>query len=724
MNGSLIPNASRIAAVIAALVGIVLIAQVVALSGFAQAQRAEAVTEGEARVELIQLGLELVMNVVVGRATEVAEELARGSIDREVLLDRIREVSESEPYLLGMTVAFKPSEATGGRLDAPFYDRPLGRFLQIEDIYDYTSPDTKEAARWYREPLERGEAMWVSGFGEAADEPYVGYSIPVYSEGDDDRVKGRPIGVVNLAVSLHELNDLFNRRYVGRRGGGALIDERGRLLAFPVFDHVREGKPYAEVVAESGSRDLVVVQRLMQGGGSGVRRCRDSSVLPGRQPGWVFYRPVPGTGWSMAVAMFEADLIDGRDQWRRRSIGVLLNVVLLMGLGLAWSLTSGRTDTLRLWTISTTAALVLTVAIGLVWALSYRYGDPPQRRGVAVERVSIKDVEGLTEFLDEHRDRMADRHRDDARVIPTWLFLRSIVFEDAHAIRVGGMIWQRYPAEDREQLTRGVIFPNLDPDAESFELIERYRRPLEQGGELVAFAFRATVRGSFDYRAYPFDRQSLPIQLAHPEADRNVVLAPDLERYPYLQRGAGPGLNRPLEVPGWAVEGSGFSYTINTYNVEWSPNDEASNARVPVLQFEILLHRRFPTPFISHIVPILIVAVLLHGVLISSSFNERQRSSSGFSAFGVLETCGAFFFAIALMHIDLRRGLDLDVITYMEMIYLIAYLILLLVVLDALVFTTSDAVPWIEYRDNLLAKLLFWPTLLGLVLAATVWTFY
>ncbi len=710
---------------VAALAAVVLIVQVAWLTDFARRQRAEAVSMGEDRVELIRLGLELAMNVVEERAEYVAEELAREQTDPERLRARIQEVSESEPYLVGMTVAFEPTARSEAKLDAPFFDRREGRFLQIEDNYDYTSPKHAEDARWYQEPLRRGKSMWVTGFGEVAGEPYVGYSVPVFSDREQGEGSRRPLAVVNLSVSLRELNDLFNRQYVGRRGGGALMDNGGRLLAFPVFDHVRDGKTYAEVIAESGNRDLAVVERRMRSGDSGVRRCHDCSVLPGRQPGWVFFRPVPETGWSMAVAMFEVELIDGRTAWRRRSVGIMLNVLALLVLGLLCVLLTSKGEALRLWLCSIAVSLALILAIGSIWALSYRFGDPPRRLRDGPPEVQVDDIDGLNGFLDDYRDQFSQRQQRDVPFVPTWLFVRSMVFEDSHAIKIGGMIWQRYPEQVVDGLSQDVMMPNLEPDAESLRLVERYRRSLEEGGELVAFDFRATVRGRFDYRAYPFDRQRLTIQLVHPEVDRGVVLVPELERYPYLQTATGPGLYRPMEVPGWSVEGSGFSYIMNTYNVEWSPDvDAADTAQVPVLQFNILLQRKFPTPFISHIIPILIVAVLLHGVLISSSFNERLRTSSGFSAFGVLETCGAFFFAIVLMHIDLRRGLDLDVITYMEAIYLISYLVLLLVVLDALVFTTSDSVPLLEYRDNLLAKLLFWPILLGMVLGVTLWMFY
>jgi len=241
--------------------------------------------------------------------------------------------------------------------------------------------------------------------------------------------------------------------------------------------------------------------------------------------------------------------------------------------------------------------------------------------------------------------------------------------------------------------------------------------------EVVTWDFRVLIRERFDYADYPFDHQRVPIKIGHPERDRNVILTPDLRRYQLINSAARPGVFDDLVLPGWTVRGSGFSYELTDYNVRFG-DGPAGLTDVPILQFNVLSRRRMLTPFISHIAPLLIVAALLHGVLISSSFNEEKKTSSGFTTFGVLETSGAFFFTIALMHIDLRRGLDLDTITYLESLYITAYFVLLLVAINSLVFTITDAVPLLEYRDNLVAKLLFWPVTLGAVLAVTVATFY
>ena len=52
------------------------------------------------------------------------------------------------------------------------------------------------------------------------------------------------------------------------------------------------------------------------------------------------------------------------------------------------------------------------------------------------------------------------------------------------------------------------------------------------------------------------------------------------------------------------------------------------------------------------------------------------------------------------------------------------YVMILLVALDAYLFSWDKPFKWIEYRDNLLPKLIFWPALLGTIFLITVFTFY
>ena len=80
------------------------------------------------------------------------------------------------------------------------------------------------------------------------------------------------------------------------------------------------------------------------------------------------------------------------------------------------------------------------------------------------------------------------------------------------------------------------------------------------------------------------------------------------------------------------------------------------------------------------------------------------------------------FFVIAFSHIDIRRKIAAEEVFYLEYFYLTIYLAILWVSINSVLFAMGARIRLIQYRDNLISKLLFWPGLLGLLFAVTVLT--
>ena len=682
-------------------------------------RRAEEV--GLDRADRIAGEVRLLMDRIQSVTDQFASSLEADPPDEPGLLARLKTASTCEPYLLGLTVAYAPDSYpndTERHLYAPFYDAAKEKLMFVEDSYDYTDKSKHDDTFWYLDSAESGESVWVSGYGPAAGTSYLGYSTPVFAAGEGG---GRElVAVVNAAVAMERFNELLNVRNVGSLGGGVLVDGEGLLLAYPIFDEVRAGKRLAELAAERDDPGLERAAVAMTGGGSG--EVDFEGFAPGRRvrtPARLYYRPLERAGWSLGVGIVRGELDGGGRDLHRQLLGIILTSTFLAGCLLLLATRAERLTEPRLWAASLMGSIAIAVAVAGIWALALRGdGEPP-----GADEVPVIDLAGLDDFLDSRQARMRDRRETPPAIVPTGLFVRAIDFEDSSHVQVGGYLWQSYEVGAHDALTRGVAFPEVSADPEGLSL-EEVRRERVGDREVVAWEFRVRLRERFVYRGYPFDRQSLAIRIAHPDRQRCVILAPALDRYPLINPEARPGVSEDLVLPGWSILGSRFGYKLADYNVRFADGGAVGQTEVPILEFEVELRRNFLAPFISHVVPILIVAALLHGVLISSSFSEQKKMASGFNTFGVLETCGAFFFAIILMHIDLRGDLDLDTITYLESIYLVSYALLLLVAVNSLLFTTTDAVPLLEWRDNLAAKLLFWPLFLGFTLLVTAATFY
>lgn len=511
---------------------------------------------------------------------------------------------------------------------------------------------------------------------------------------------------------MAKLGDLLGKRFIGRLGGGVLIDEDGLLIAHPVSEHVRAGRLARDVARDA--EDEVLATFVDGRGRVDGRAFADLRSFGVEGEGWFYERPIERNAWRLGLAIFENELPRATVEMRRRLLLLLLTGFASIALTLGLVLRVDRLRDVGMWIFVTVFTLVCVAAIVCVWTASLddakrldgAFEGPASDGGGAAAAASrvVADASSLEEFQREHEERArALRKASKPSFVPTGLELESLRFVDGESVQVGGIVWQLYDDEAHKGLDRAIRFANLAPDAEGLSL-EEISRHREGTAERIVWEFRGTLRVRFDFRLYPFDRQRVPIALVHPAVDKDVVLTPDLARYSVLNSSAKPGVAE-LVLPGWSLLESHFAYTMRKTSIGFGA--VAGRSEVPELEFQVTAQRQVLSPFLSYLVPLLIVMALLHGVLISSSFNSDKKSNSGFSTFGVLETSGAFFFAIVFMHIDLRGALSLDTITYLEALYIVAYSMLILVAVNSLVFTETDAIAVLEYRDNLIAKLLY-----------------
>ena len=140
--------------------------------------------------------------------------------------------------------------------------------------------------------------------------------------------------------------------------------------------------------------------------------------------------------------------------------------------------------------------------------------------------------------------------------------------------------------------------------------------------------------------------------------------------------------------------------------------------------FHIGLTREFADAFIAHIIPLVVVTFLLFAVLVIVTMRQDRIGIFGFSTSSVLAYCAALFFVVVVLHISLRSGLGAPgTVVYLEYFYFLIYAAILLVSVDSILFASAVNVPFIEFRDNVLFELLYWPSITGVLLAISLFVF-
>jgi hypothetical protein len=652
------------------------------------------------RVALDQVAI---INARLQKLTPVAEgiaaDLTSGALKPEDVTPRLRKALEDYPDFFEAGIAYIPfGKGPGVRLFSPHVSRDGARIneFRLEERYDYTTYD------WYKDGMAVAAPHWGEPYlGGATKTLVVGYSVPFYRKGDPGKT---PIGLVRTNLSLDRIHKIISTLGLGETGYGFLLSRKGVYLSDPVEEYMRD------------QRTIFEVARLHDD--PGRQRLGEKVVAgqPGREEGisgvtgqatWMFTEPVSVTSWSLGTVFMQAEMSVEPQLLRRSLIRIACcSMVFLFLLSLVWYRVHEATDR-ALWNTALTTAAIFLAGIAFIWGLTLHY---PDRNGEV--GVHIYDDSSLQKFLNMNVKSAEDIQ--PVEQVKTGIFIRTVRFGTANDVSVTGQIWQRYATEYKD-FTPGFMLPN----AETLEVKEAYR--LDQGdNQVVGWDFKATLREKFEGSIkYPFDRAMVRIRIAPRGFYKNLVLVPDLESYQLLVPASLPGTDKALVLPGWNLASTYFVYSPmemgTTFGVPMSLEQEKGQE----FGFTMVAQRQFLDPFISSVLPIIVVASLLFGLLLIGSKQSHKITATGFKATDIVRAGVALLFPVLLAQVNLRSKIGSSNIIYIEYFYFVLYTAILGVAANALLFTLKGH-GISQYRDNIVPKLLFWPSLLGACFGVTL----
>ena len=201
----------------------------------------------------------------------------------------------------------------------------------------------------------------------------------------------------------------------------------------------------------------------------------------------------------------------------------------------------------------------------------------------------------------------------------------------------------------------------------------------------------------------------------------NVILVPDFESYDATGVDDVFGIEDSIVLGGWDREDTYFNYRSYDYDTDFGIPDFIGQRGFPELHYNFVIERRFGDAFIVHLLPLFLVAALLFGMLLTVNDDKDLAQRHGFSTEAIIGGCSALFFVVLLAHIQLREQFPAAGIVYLEYFYLAMYVALASTGAYSYLLTQRalTAFPFSRLRDPLTVKLLYWPLLLGAMIALT-----
>jgi hypothetical protein len=650
-----------------------------------------------------------IVREAIDNVNSVAGQLSGGQLTHEKALIRLRELLEQHPRFLSVALTYRPyAFDPDRRLYSAVYAKKNGliKYVQLDTIYDYTKPQYD----WFGAAISDGPHWSQPLYGEASNSLLVAYSVPFHGT---NRTTGTYSvkGVVTVTISMEEIGRIIESLDLGPTGFGALVSQKGVYLYHPDTELVLSRKTLMQVSREQNDRNRMILAEQTGKRGAGILDHRSKTT---GLAAWLIYAPIPSTGWSLQNTFIKDDLPWDIKLMRHQLIWITIALVIFLSSAVALLFRAYTGSRTRLWIASTAIAILLAAGIGFLWKISLTYDSLSGN-----ESIRINDKATLIHMTNSFTRASSDRHTEAPVYIPTGIFAESASLNASGDLSLSGYLWQKYQLGTQDAIPRGFTFSGASSmDAQE---ICRIR---EKGFEVVRWYFRCTVPQHIDHSKYPLEQENLRLRVLHKDLNHNVFLVPDLAAYKFINPTALPGLRKELNLPGWTITRSFFELRKNVYNTNFGLERPLTKENFPSFCFSIEIKRIFTDAFISNLTSLIIVTILLFTLLMITSRDERLVGFMQAGSGRILNICTAMFFVIAFSHVDIRRKIAAEQVFYLEYFYFLIYLALLWISINSVLYSIGANIQLIQYRQNLVSRLLFWPVLLGLLFIVTVFTFY
>jgi hypothetical protein len=516
-------------------------------------------------------------------------------------------------------------------------------------------------------------------------------------------------------IETNQIRELFTSLSLGKTGYGYLVAQDGTFLYHPLKEFYENRKNVFKRAEELNNKTIQEIAERGIRGEKGVLTLLDSDI---NQYTWIFYYPLTKIGGFVALSVYQQEVLPITEQVKQQELNLSLSLLVFGFFLIVISTRIWQGKLKSLWILSLSVSLLLAAEISYIW--HYSLNESAYR---SADNVEIDDHIRLQSFLDQYTKIKADQTQKTPLYIPTGIFIRTIKFEEANNIFITGNLWQKYPLNLGKDIQKGFTMPEAITATDLGRWTEIYHYQNDQE-EVIGWYFEVTLRQSFDYSKYPFDSKDIRIRLLPQEVNRNVVLIPDLPSYTDLLPQSNPGLEENIVLPGWNIKRSFFEYQLKSYKTNFGINTYIPEDEVPELYFTVIATRNFLTVFISNFMPILVVSIMMFSIQLIISQKVQEEETRKFTALEIISVGGGLIFIVLLDQVNLRGSIVTASLIYIEYIYFVLYLIIILITVNALLIALGNKIWLIYYQDNLIPKLLYWPTFIFLLLLMTLISFY
>mgnify|MGYP000026175695 FL=1 len=667
--------------------------QVQQTHSFGQKVREQVKTQTMNAAHEVGAELKTIMKSVDRFATEVTATPDKTFVTK--LLEDEFAVNED---IYSLNVTFHPYQYLPNvRYFSPYYERLTGVERKY-NLLDYDKP-YKEFS-WYHRPLKEGP-IWTEPYYEPQNNVLMTtYSVPFYQSKEAKREGAQPLGVVPSDVSLDTLTASLKQLDLGLGGYGILFSEQQSLISHPVFSHVREMERLENLIKEPEFAYLAKISGCFE---DDLTYLFFNGETLSNSEHYAACTKVPHTNWTLITRMSADMFAMDRDERRQNNIhiiswGAASFIFLILLLTRLRKLTWTQNNVLL------SITLILSTSLVLEFARSFKTLEK-------TDNVVITTQAQREAFSSSYSDRLETMHVAKPEYVATGLYVESLEFVSANNVHLTGHAWQKFNAQQSAFIEPKLAFNHTV----NSKIDEVYRKDLQDGGLLVGWHFSIETRQQFDYSKYPFDHKSIELSFNEADMGGNVILVPDLESYEKLSKMDNPAVSPDIVLDEWQLKSSYFKYRFESYNTNFGLDTFFNQNVAPELNYNINIEREFIGPFVTTLLPVMVMVCLLYACVVSMKYTPYGDLRNNITA---------VVFTILLAHYSIREHLQIDEVVYFEIFYFLLYLVSSIFMLIAHQYYKAKEETGDGRIYKRLANIWFWPVMTISIFIITILTYY
>ncbi|MCX6250862.1 MAG: SpoIIE family protein phosphatase [Bacteroidetes bacterium] len=224
--------------------------------------------------------------------------------DYNNIMEITKDFVKEDSVVFGSALAFEPYMHDAKHYRYCPYIFETGNKIIQKDLstaeYDYFSKD------WYRIPKMLGTPVWSEPYYDkgGGDTLMCTYSVPFYRE-----IKGKRTfaGVITMDISLKTFKHILTSAKVYQTGFSFLVSHGGKFITYPHEEYINTD--ILDLIRKSGDpQAFKTIEKML----NGERLFDEISNFEQKQvPAWIYFAPVPLTGWIFALTFPTKELYSG-----------------------------------------------------------------------------------------------------------------------------------------------------------------------------------------------------------------------------------------------------------------------------------------------------------------------------------------------------------------------------------------------------------------------------